>query len=115
MGAAACCVSYSFTEDPEGRSCSLGSKPSWPMFAASASVYSIQQTLLYSLLVPGYVPGACIPCPGGAPRLVGKWAGGPVQGWGGQAQIQGWLCWGRGLLIPAPAQSNTSLAGQRAI
>lgn len=32
------------------------------------------------------------PCPRGAPRLVWKWAGGPLQGWEGQAQIQGWLC-----------------------
>lgn len=74
MGAAACCVSYSFTEDPEGRSCSLGPKPSWPMFAASASVYSIQQTLLHSLLVPGYVPGAY-------PALEG------LPGWWGCGQV----------------------------
>ena len=44
-------------------------------------------------------------------RLSGKWAGGPGQGWGGQAQLQGWLCWERGLLIqPSPIEHKAAWA-----
>lgn len=66
------------------------SKPSWPMSAASACLFNSAITpllLTCSRLCPRYRP-----CPQGAPRLVGKWAGGPVQSWGGQVQLQGWLC-----------------------
>lgn len=44
-------------------------------------------------------------------RLSGKWAGGPGQGWGGQAQLQGWLRWERDLLIqPSPIEHKAAWA-----
>lgn len=54
------------------------SKPSWPMFAASASVHSTEQSLLYSLLVPGSVPGNRST---GEPALKG------LPGWWGRGQV----------------------------
>lgn len=75
MGTAACGDSYSFTDDPGGRGCSLGLLA----FPYLLPVLQFTQLSNHSFTTDLFqaLSQAQGPCP---PRLVGKWAGGPGQG-----------------------------------
>lgn len=102
-----------FAVDPGVGVAVWASEASWTTFAGGASVYSIEQSLLHSSLVPGSVPGtgAQETLPSRGSGQSGKWAGGSGQGWGGQAQLQVWPHLERDLLIqPSPIEHKAAWA-----